>query len=169
MIETILQQTEKLQELLDRRARLLADLQVINHEVQAAYLIVMGGAPPTNGEASKAIAYQKLTDPPHSAARANGTPRRGRPPGKTRQKALAPPKKKATKTTKGAPKVFARGEAKAAVLGVLKSQPKRKFTNAEVAKAAGCTRVQATNALSYLKSTGGIKKSGPGVFQYKSP
>lgn len=156
MIETILQHTETLQELLDRRVRLLKDLQHIDEGIRASYLIVMGDEP-TNGAG-------RVSALPPSAARVNGTPRRGRPPGKTRrnQKALpAVPDK--------APQVSKRGEAKKAVLGALKSQPKRKFKVAEVAEAVGCTKIQAGSALTYLKSLGSVKRTGRGVFQYKNP
>lgn len=166
MIETILQHTEQLQELLDRRARLLKDLQHVDEEIRGAYLIVMGTEPST------------VAALPHSAAPANGTTRRGRPPGKS-QKALAAPanaskpaKANAKPGKKTTPRATSRqrpkkGESRDAVIGVLKSNPKRGFTAREMAEVLGWERTRAANALNHLFEAGGVQKPRAGVFQHK--
>ncbi len=149
-VTELLKRTEQLQGLLDRRARILQDLQHVDEDIEDVYAELMGAeAPKKNGKPK-----QKALPP--AGARQTGTARRALPKSKTKKKTNGETERR-----------FGPGEAKGAVLSLLAASPKKQFTTNIVRDLMKCTRVQAANALNHAQASGAIKKTAPGVYQHK--
>lgn len=165
-IDQQLQTTEELQELFDRRTRILQDLKIVDETISAKLGELLG----------EAVAL------PSMAARGSGTQRRGRvtqknPPAR-RSIRHRPPKalpaaakapkyeRPASRKKRAAPP---KGGTTAKVLEVLKGSPRRDFPAHEVASLTQCSVATVRATLVRLVNQKRLQRTKPGVYRWAAP
>jgi len=159
-IQETLQVTEQLHELLDRRARILEDLQLVDAEIAAAYAAFMG----TSDEGQRALPPAKAPKPPRQRGCLHVNPTKA-PKAKRKAK-----KKTVKKTSKKSPKMFAKKAGKESrndrVIMFMKKKPAGTiFTPQDLIDGLDLDKKSAQNAMVYLYKALAVDRIGRGEYR----